>query len=81
VLLFHKIDQGVAITRNKGVFKQVDLYRRGRELYLKHGAGFIRVMEHGTSIPNVSVIELDLTSTGFELGEVILGRFTILEKS
>jgi hypothetical protein len=62
--LFHRIDDAQAIVRAKGgVFKQAELYRRADRIYVKHGGGFVRVLEPfngswGTSSPHISVIEM-----------------------
>lgn len=58
--LFHRIDDGRAIVRNKsGVFKQVDLFRRGDELYVAHAGGFARVMgrDGRTTVPTLTVVD------------------------
>ncbi|MEM9762128.1 MAG: hypothetical protein AAF968_06415 [Pseudomonadota bacterium] len=46
---FHKIEDGAAIIRSKGVFRQVDIYRRGTRIYAKYGAGFVGLMTGGTT--------------------------------
>ena len=58
--LFHIIEDTQVIKRSRGVFSQVPLFRRGSELFAKHGGGFIRLMARGTtSTPNVSWIDMD----------------------
>lgn len=53
--LFHEIPEAQIITRSRGVYKQVKLYRRGDDLYAGHGSGFVRLLAGGgTSAPNVS---------------------------
>lgn len=53
--LFHEIPEAQIVTRSKGVYKQVKLYRRGVDLYAGHGSGFVRLLAGGgTSAPNVS---------------------------
>jgi len=58
--LFHVIDDAQVIIRNKGVYRQMKVYRRGTEIYAAHGTGFIKLMAMGaTSHPNVTWIEVD----------------------
>ena len=53
--LFHEIPEAQIVTRSKGVYKQVKLYRRGGDLYAGHGSGFVRLMAGGgTTAPGVS---------------------------
>lgn len=53
--LFHEIPEAQIVTRSKGVYKQVKLYRRGGDIYAGHGSGFVRLLAGGgTSAPNVS---------------------------
>lgn len=57
--LFHVIDDAVAILRSKGVFRQVPVYRRGEEVFAKHGSGFIKLLSAGhTTQPNISWIDV-----------------------
>lgn len=57
--LFHEIPEGLAIVRTKGVFKQVKIYRRDRDVYAQHGSGFIRLLQHGgTTAPAVHWLEM-----------------------
>lgn len=43
------------ITRFRGVFRQVDVYRRGDNLYAQHGFGFVKLMGHpNTTAPGIS---------------------------
>jgi len=53
--LFHVIDEVQCVTRCGGVFRQVAVFRRGVELFARHGNGFIRLESRGvTSAPKVS---------------------------
>jgi hypothetical protein len=62
--LFHRIDDAEAIVRLKGgVYKQTELYHRKSNVYVKHGAGFVRLCaklgdKWGTSAPGVDVIDI-----------------------
>lgn len=57
---FHRIEGEVIILRNKGVFKQVDIYYRSGELFAKHGQGFIRLNSNMTTThPDVFVDEMN----------------------
>lgn len=61
----NKIDGAKAFVRGRyGVYRETDVYRRGDNMYLPHGKGYIRVMqlwagEWGTSHPHVKVLELE----------------------
>lgn len=58
---FHKIDDAAAITLSRGVYRQSAVYRRGDNLYVAHGSGFLRLSSGGgTSMPSVSWKDLDL---------------------
>jgi len=57
--LFHVIDGAFAITTCRGVYRQVAVFRKGVEIYARHGNGFIRLMGNkGTTAPNVSWLEI-----------------------
>lgn len=57
---FHIIPDGDAVLRSKGVFKQAKVYRRGKDVYAAHGAGFIRLIQHGgTTVPNIHWLGID----------------------
>ena len=52
---FHIIDDGAAILRSKGVYRQVKVYRRGKDIYAGYGNGFIKLgIGSATTLPNVS---------------------------
>lgn len=52
---FHLIDDGAAILRHRGVWKQANVYRRGTHVFAGFGGGFIRLLRgSATSNPNVS---------------------------
>jgi|2_EtaG_2_1085320.scaffolds.fasta_scaffold73754_2 hypothetical protein len=58
--LFHIIDDVQVITRSRGVFRQVALYRRGNTLFAKHGGGYVKLMSKGgTSAPKVSWVNIE----------------------
>lgn len=64
--LFHIIEDAVAILRSKGVFKQVKLFARGKDVYAQWGGGFIKLHgRSGTSLPNVSWEEIEATGVDF----------------
>lgn len=71
--LFHRIDDAEAIVRLKGgVFKQAELYRRRDRIYVKHGAGYVRLCAKlgdtwGTSAPSVNVIDITSDVPGLVL--------------
>ena len=58
--LFHIIDDVQVILHSRGVYRQVPVYRRGADLFAKHGAGFVKLMSSkGTTAPNVSWLDMD----------------------
>lgn len=58
---FHIIEDAAVILRSKGVFKQVQVFRRGDELYARHGSGFIKLFPRGgTTHSNVSWLDMEL---------------------
>ena len=59
-ITFHVIDDAVVILRANGVFKQVKAFQRAGIVYAQYGAGYIRLMENGTSAPKISVDAFDL---------------------
>lgn len=48
-MFFQKIDSHAAIIVENGVYRQVDVYRRGNRLFAKVGSGFIRLMADGST--------------------------------
>lgn len=60
-----KIEGASAFIRAKyGVYREVDVYRRGDHNYVPYGKGFIRIIsmwgdKWSTSHPDVSVVELE----------------------
>lgn len=57
---FHVIDDGAAILRARGVYRQAKIYRRGPDVFAGWGAGFIKLGPRGgTSNPNVSWIDIE----------------------
>ena len=63
---FHRVDDAYVILQKAGVYKQADVYRRGKRLYAKYGSGYVRLSAHGTSVPSLMVdgwdIPLDFTT-------------------
>lgn len=63
--LFHKIEGAVAILRGKGgIYRQVDVYHRGRAIFVRCGSGFLKVTSAfggrwGTSNPDTFVEGID----------------------
>lgn len=63
---FTAIPDAQAITLSKGVYRQVPVFQRDSKIYARHGNGFIRLMQGGTSShPNVRWAELDAAETGY----------------
>lgn len=53
--LFHIVEDATVILRSrKGVYRQAKLYHRAGRLYAGFGSGFVRLMQRGTSNPDVS---------------------------
>ena len=57
---FHVIPDSVIILAKAGVYKQSSAYIRGRNIYAKHGGGFVQISRHGTSVPNLRVDAFDV---------------------
>ena len=58
--MFHIIEGAHVVTHSRGVYRQSDVYRNNEGvIFAKHGAGFIKITRHGTSVPNIRVIEHD----------------------
>lgn len=63
--LFHKIEGAIAIARFKGgVHKQLGIYARGRDVYIPHAGGYLRIGapfggDFGTANPDIKVLELE----------------------
>lgn len=57
---FHVIDDGAAILRSKGVYRQAKIFRRAGDIFASWGVGFIKLGPRGgTSNPNVSWIDVE----------------------
>ena len=57
---FSEIDEGNAIIVCGGVYYQRPLYQRDGRVYVKHGSGFVRLLQGGTSsIPKMRWLESD----------------------
>lgn len=53
--LFHVIEGGVVHLRSKGLYRQANVYHRGRDVFAKVGAGFVRLHGHrGTTKPDIA---------------------------
>lgn len=74
---FHVIDDAVCIIRNRGVYRQVKVFRRGDFLYAGYGAGFVALYGNsGTSHPHISWDEIDAgceTTIG-KLGKLVIAK-------
>lgn len=70
--LFTQIDDAFAITVQRGSYRQVSLFRRGENVYCKHGGGFAQMIGEGaTSIPTLRWVELSIAD---EVHKGKLGR-------
>ena len=73
-MLFHKVEGGVVVLRSKGVYRQVDLYQRGGELFAKFGSGFIGLRRNeGTTKPDVMWEHMD----GVHVEEGAVGKLFV----
>lgn len=45
--LFHVIDDCQVVTKRKGVYGQAKAYRRGDEVFVAKGSGFLRLLRGG----------------------------------
>lgn len=69
--LFHQLEGEVAIVRARGVFKQVDIFERGGQLFVKLGSGFVRLLDnHKTSVPTTFWEELSIKAHVGDLGRL-----------
>lgn len=60
--LFTQIDGAFAITAQRGVYRQVPLFRRGANVYCKSGSGFAQLIGEGaTSIPTLRWVDLSIS--------------------
>lgn len=57
---FTIIPEGQAIMVSRGVYRQVQIYARGGKIYARHGGGYVRLIQGGsTSAPNIRWVEID----------------------
>lgn len=67
--LFHVVDDGFVITHSRGVYRQCQMYRRGKTLYAKVAGGFVRLLARGgTTALAISWDHIELPP-GLKLGE------------
>jgi len=74
-LHFHEIADAVVILAKKGTYKQAKVYIRGKGLYAKYGSGFIQLMPHGTSAPDVRIDGISIPGLTIETGPT--GRYEV----
>lgn len=68
---FTIIEDACVIIFSKGVYRQVDVYRRGENYYAKVGAGFVRLLRHNaTSVPQIRWYD----GEGFSLEPTLAAR-------
>lgn len=73
--VFSPIDEGQAILREGGVYKQVPLYTYDNRVFAKHGSGFISLNKHNfsTSKPTVAWVEVSIEQPKYDsIGRMIL---------
>lgn len=57
---FHIIEDGAAILRSRGNFRQSKIYSRGSDVYASWGGGYIKLLGGGgTSNPNVARLDVE----------------------
>lgn len=62
---FEQIEGARALACSRGVYREVNVYRRGEQLYVAHGKGFVRVItpkwfdKWRTSHPKIEVLEME----------------------
>lgn len=56
--LFHQIDDAFVILYSRGVYRQAKVFQRGGDIYAGYGSGFVRLSTGGTSVPNISWMDL-----------------------
>tara|TARA_R110000868_G_scaffold82808_5_gene233635 strand:- start:254 stop:505 length:252 start_codon:yes stop_codon:yes gene_type:complete len=79
MLRFHTIEGGAVILSKRGVFKQANLYRRGRELYAGTAGGFVRLYANGnTGVPDLRWVDLEHQYQS-EYEDDALGRLSLKE--
>lgn len=67
MMRFNKVDDGAAITRSRGIYRQVDIYEREGKLYAKHGAGLVRLYKGGgTSNKDIKWSDIDPGDGSYE---------------
>jgi len=65
MVTFEQIEGARALARSRGVYREVNVYRRGEQLYVAHGKGFVRVItpkwfdKWRTSHPKIEVLEME----------------------
>jgi hypothetical protein len=53
--LLKRIDEGQVIISDRGIYRQVDLYERGGQLFAAHKDGFVRLLDReNTTVPSVT---------------------------
>lgn len=64
---FTEVTDGKAITISGGVYRQVSVYQRADRLYARHGNGYVRLLQGGTtSAPAVRWLELDAPEISYK---------------
>jgi len=58
--LFHIVEDGFAIVRCKGVWRQAKIYHRQGRLFIGYGSGFLKLYKHGTSRTDIFVDDIIL---------------------
>lgn len=57
---FHIIEEGTVIIRTKGLFRQVKVYHRGKDVFAGYAGGFIKLHTgSATSRPDTSWVDIE----------------------
>jgi hypothetical protein len=64
-VFFTIVNEASVVLISGGVYRQSDVYVRGRHIYAKHGGGYIRISgyDSSTSAPKVKYEDLELPFT------------------
>lgn len=58
--LFSRIDEGQVIISERGLHRQVDLYKRGDQLYAAVRDGFVRLLDReNTTVPHIRWLAIE----------------------
>lgn len=57
---FTKVEDGLVITFERGIYRQTALYERGGRLYTQRGSGYVKLYKNGhTGLPKLIWKDID----------------------